>query len=62
MTSKSTPWETRIEALEQLLDEARTRLAQYVGACVCPGMPCVTACPECNKTQDLVNRIDEALR
>lgn len=46
-----------VATLRDLLSEARIRLDQHLGMCACPGMPCVTACPECNTTQDLVNRI-----
>jgi hypothetical protein len=46
-----------IRDLRNLMGEARIRLDQYIGMCVCPGMPCVTACRECDTTQDLVNRI-----
>ena len=54
------PTDTRdltIEDLRSLLSEARIRLDQYIGMCACPGMPCVTACRECDATQALVNRI-----
>ena len=46
-----------VATLRDLLSEARIRLDQYIGMCACPGMPCVTACRECDTTQDLVNRI-----
>ena len=48
------PTDTRdltIDDLRALLSEARIRLDQYIGIC------CVTACRECDATQDLVNRI-----
>jgi hypothetical protein len=53
---------TKVEVLEDLLSQARIRLDQHIGMCACPGMPCVTACRECNTTQDLVNRIREFMR
>ena len=48
--------------LRDLLSEARIRLDQHLGMCACPGMPCVTACRECDTTQDLVNRIRAFMR
>lgn len=51
----------RREALSELMREATTRLAQYIGMCACPGMPCVTACSECDKRQGMVNRFRAAL-
>ena len=47
----------QIDTMKLLLSDARIRLDQYIGMCACPGMPCVTACRECDATQDLVNRI-----
>jgi hypothetical protein len=48
--------------LRELLSEARIRLDQYVGMCACPGEVCVSACRECNATQDLTNRIRALLQ
>jgi hypothetical protein len=47
----------KLDTMRLLLSDARIRLDQYIGMCGCPGMPCVTACRECDATQDLVNRI-----
>lgn len=43
--------------MRDLLSEAHIRLDQHIGMCACPGEACVSACRECNTTQDLVNRI-----
>jgi hypothetical protein len=45
------------DRLRDLLSQARIRLDQHIGMCACPGEACVSACRECNTTQDLVNRI-----
>jgi len=46
-----------LETMRDLLSQARIRLDQYIGICKCPGESCVSACRECDATQDLVNRI-----
>jgi hypothetical protein len=51
-----------IRDLRTILSEARIRLDQYIGMCACPGMPCVTACSECDRTQELVNRMRAFMR
>ena len=51
-----------VEGMRDLLSQARIRLDQYVGMCRCPGEACVSACGECDATQDLVNRIREFMR
>jgi len=51
-----------LDTMKDLLSQARIRLDQHIGMCACPGMPCVTACGECNTTQDLVNRIRAFIR
>lgn len=53
---------SRLATIEADLRDALSRLDQYVLGCACPGMPCVTACPECDKTQGLVNRCRANLR
>ncbi len=45
------------DSLRDLLLRARVRLDQYIGMCKCPGEACVSACRECNTTQELVNII-----
>jgi hypothetical protein len=45
------------DAMRDLLSQARIRLDQYTGMCTCPGEVCVSACRECNATQELVNII-----
>jgi len=49
------------DALKVVLVQAVLRLGQYTGMCRCPGMTCVEACNECDKTQGLVNRGHAAL-
>ena len=46
-----------LETMRDLLSQARIRLDQYIGMCRCPGESCVSACRECDATQELTGRI-----